>query len=282
MKDSQFQLPTISVLVATYNRADYLRICLACLCDQDYSGKWQIVVADDGSNDHTLDVISEAQRNPNAPKIIHCWHEHKLFRKAVILNEASRFANGELLFFLDSDCLPALNVLSVYAEHAAPDSFYLGGVYKLNQSFSKKTLGTMKRHEPIELLMEAAQHKNQNPKQGKGVFVRYWKSKLYIALKVRRPKIWGANFAVNRDVFEKINGFDENFVGWGQEDSDLRNRLVKGAYEAVALHTKSRVYHLWHPTDMEARSRPSGELNNRRYYIRPDIEVVCRKGLRKL
>lgn len=282
MKDSQFQLSTISVLVATYNRADYLRICLACLCDQDYSGKWQIVVADDGSNDHTLDVISEAQRNPNAPEIIHCWHEHKLFRKTVILNKASRAASGELLFFLDSDSLPALNVLSVYAEHAAPNSFYLGGVYKLNQSISKKILGTIKRPVPIELLKEAAQHKNQNPKQSTRVFIRYWKSKLYGTLKARRPKVWGANFAVNRDVFEEINGFDENYVGWGQEDSDLRNRLVKGGYRAVSLHTKARAYHLWHPTDIGARSRPNGEPNNRRYYTRPDVEVVCRKGLRRL
>jgi len=55
------KLPTISAVVATYNRADYLRISLACLAAQDYAGAWQIIVADDGSTDHTPDVISKAR-----------------------------------------------------------------------------------------------------------------------------------------------------------------------------------------------------------------------------
>lgn len=275
-------MPHISVLVATYNRGDYLRLCLACLCDQDYEGQWQIVIADDGSNDHTADMISETKGNRDAPEIFHCWQEHRLFRKAHILNKASRSAVGDLLVFLDSDCLPALNLLSTFAKNAVPDSFYLGGVYKLNQSFSREALGGLHQSSSKELLQHAAEAKNQNRKQRKKVFNRYWKSKLYTLLKVRRPKIWGANFAVNRDVFEKVNGFDENYVGWGQEDSDLRNRLVKGAFRAVPLHMKARAYHLWHPVDKEAKRRPSGEKNNRGYYKRSHMEVVCKKGLRKL
>jgi len=275
-------LPKISVLLATYNRADYLRLSLACLCRQDYKGPWQIVIADDGSNDHTAQVIGEAQRNPGAPEISHCRHAHQLFRKALILNKASRLATGELLLFLDGDCLPALDLLSVYASRKVAHAFYLGGVYKLGQGFSEKMLAASQPPDAAKLLKSAARYQNQGKHQARKVFERYCKSRLYTLLKVRRPKIWGANFAVNRDVFETVNGFDENYVGWGQEDSDLRNRLVKGAFRAVSMHTQARVYHLWHPVDAHARQRPGGEKNNRIYYKRAHVAVVCKNGIRKL
>ena len=35
------------------------------------------------------------------------------------------------------------------------------------------------------------------------------------------------NFAMDRGLFEALNGFDERFVGWGYEDSDLRDRAMR-------------------------------------------------------
>ena len=85
MKSRQGKLPSLSVLVATYNRADYLRIGLACLKAQDYAGDWQIIVADDGSTDHTAQVISQAATDAGRPEIKHCWRQHQLYRRAFIL-----------------------------------------------------------------------------------------------------------------------------------------------------------------------------------------------------
>ena len=60
------KLTSISAVVATYDRADYLRICLQCLMEQDYKGRYEIIVADDGSTDHTPEVISEARQKAGA------------------------------------------------------------------------------------------------------------------------------------------------------------------------------------------------------------------------
>ena len=284
MRSGRLKLPAISAIVATYNRAGYLRINLACLAAQNYKGRWQIIVADDGSTDHTPEVISEARSKNGAPEIRHCWHAHRMYRRAFILNQASRQADGDILIFLDSDCIPAEDLLATYAAHSAPNAFYLGGVYYLNQPFSETALQVHRSFVPQEFWTWSAQRLNQ--KKGTSIrnFKRYWKSRFYNAVKFRRPKIWGGNCAINRDVFEKINGYDENYVGFGQEDSDMRNRLLKGSYRVVPLHTTARVYHLWHPTDMEARIRPGGrvEFNNRQYYSRANLDVVCKNGLRKL
>jgi glycosyltransferase involved in cell wall biosynthesis len=276
------KLPSISVVVATYNRANYLRISLACLSKQDYQGEWQIIVADDGSTDHTPDVISEACSARKELEILHCWREHMNYRRAFILNEGSRMANGDILIFLDSDCIPAPNLLSTYAAHFAPDTFYLGGVYYLNQQISETVLQDYRSFSQREFWAWAAQSRNLKKGSAKRNFKRYWKSKLYMALHVRKPKIWGGNCAINHDVFKKINGYDENFAGYNKSDSDLRNRLVKGSYRAVPLHTKARSYHLYHQVEKWRTVPEIIDRSEHPYFKWPDPDVVCKNGLDKL
>jgi len=275
-------LPSISVVVATYDRADYLRICLECLISQDYEGHYDIIVADDGSTDHTPEVISEARRKAGALQIQHSWHEHDVYRRAYNLNEGSRMATGEILVFLDSDCLPDVNLLSAYAAFSEPASYYLGGVYFLNEEFTKAALKNNQIFSPQDFRAQAALPTNQRKGAATRVLKRLWKSKLHAALKVGQPKIWGGNFAVNRDLFEKINGFDENYFIVSQEDSDIRNRFVKGGYRGVALQTKARVFHLWHPIAEWRIHITENKLNDHKYYKRPNLEVVCKNGLLKL
>ena len=282
MKSETLDLPSLSVIVATYNRADYLQICLACLGTQDYKGRWQIIIADDGSTDHTADVLADARQNPGLPDLDYVRQEHTEFRKARILNMASLKASGDILVFLDCDCQPAANLLSVYGSHAAPDAYYLGGVFFLTQQFSRTWLQNCRSFSHEAFFARVDQVKNQKKGSARKVFKRYWKSRLYSALHVRKPKIWGGNFAVNREVFEKINGFDGNYVSFGQEDSDLRNRLLKGSYQTVCLHTKARAFHLWHPLSDWRADLAAKNLNDHKYYKRPDLDVVCKNGLKQL
>lgn len=57
--------------------------------------------------------------------------------------------------------------------------------------------------------------------------------------------------AVRRDLWEEVGGFDERFVGWGQEDVSFAHtaRLLRGWIE----RTPGKVYHLWHARSYEAR-----------------------------
>ncbi|HUT35511.1 MAG TPA: glycosyltransferase [Planctomycetota bacterium] len=272
----------VSVVVATYNRADYLRLCLACLRDQDYAGPWEIVVSDDGSTDHTAAVIAEARaRRPDIP-IAHRWHEHQSYRRAFTVNEGVRQSTGDLLVFLDSDCLPARDLVRTYVTRAVPRAYYLGGVWKLTRDFMERALASAAQAEPGPLLAEAAESHSQKPNARKRVRTRYWQSRLHALFGLGKPRIWGGNFALSREVFEAVNGLDENFVGYGQEDSDFRDRLVMSGCRPVCLHLKAVAYHLWHPLDMQARHEADGGRGNRVYYNRANVETVCRNGLRKL
>ena len=282
MESKKSKRPSISAIVATYNRADYLRISLACLSAQDYDGEWQIVVADDGSTDHTADVISAARSKFSGLDIQHCWHAHRNYRRAFILNAGSRRADGDILLFLDSDCIPAPDLLSTYAANFASDSFYLGGVYYLNRQLSGAMLQDGQSFSRRDFWARSAQSRNLKKGSAKRNFKRYWKSRLYIALKFRKPKIWGGNCAVNQDVFRKVNGYDENYAGYNKSDSDLRNRLVKGSYRAVPLQTKARAYHLYHPVEKWRTVPQILDQSEHPYFKWPDPAVICKNGLRKL
>ena len=34
------------------------------------------------------------------------------------------------------------------------------------------------------------------------------------------------SYALMKNSYIKVNGYDENYVGWGQEDDDFGNRLT--------------------------------------------------------
>jgi len=82
-------MTTVSALIATYNRAEFLDRCLESLYKQTY-GKIEIVVVDDGSTDGTKP----------------CGHQYRKIPHGGISrarNEAMAMATGEVFFIIDSD-----------------------------------------------------------------------------------------------------------------------------------------------------------------------------------
>jgi hypothetical protein len=91
----------------------------------------------------------------------------------------------------------------------------------------------------------------------------------------RRPKAIGLNLAVDRAIFEEVNGFDERYTRpYLGEDDDLRDRLMtlRPRPKVKNLFARNYVFHLYHPTKTGMRKA------NRAYYesARP---VRCVKGL---
>jgi hypothetical protein len=134
-------------------------------------------------------VIDDVRAFQPPCEILHCRHEHDLYRRAAILNKASLIASGDILVFLDSDCLATPNLLSTFVAHGERDSFCLGGVIKLNEAFTRQVLDHGESIDPAELLTRVSQTGNQAPKQKRRVWLRYLKSRFYTATKYRRPKI---------------------------------------------------------------------------------------------
>jgi glycosyltransferase involved in cell wall biosynthesis len=74
----------ISVIVATYNWPEALRLCLLSLITQT-DKNYEIIVADDGSQPPTKAVIDEISISSQIP-LQHLWQEDDGCRKTKILN----------------------------------------------------------------------------------------------------------------------------------------------------------------------------------------------------
>ena len=78
---------------------------------------------------------------------------------------------------------------------------------------------------------------------------------------------------------EYINGYDENFVGWGGEDEDITLRMIKAGFRGKSVIPTARLLHLWHPNELGTRSWQEG--SNVDYLYRKNIPVYCANGLKK-
>ena len=90
--------PYISIIIPVRNRPEEIAACLQSLSRLDYPGeRMEIIVVDDASDDHTPDVVS------TFPVRLIPLKERR--QASFCRNLAAQNAKGEILAFLDSDCL---------------------------------------------------------------------------------------------------------------------------------------------------------------------------------
>ncbi|MER3445446.1 MAG: glycosyl transferase [Candidatus Dadabacteria bacterium] len=90
-------MPRVSVIIPTYNRAEFLCSAITSVLNQTFQD-FEIIVVDDASNDGTYEVVSSF--NGNGIKYI----RHKINRGgAAARNTGIRASTGEYIAFLDDD-----------------------------------------------------------------------------------------------------------------------------------------------------------------------------------
>ena len=89
--------PTVSVVMPTFNRAEYLRDAIASVRAQTFED-WELIVVDDGSGDETRALLqSERDRRVT---VVFCTHTGN---PGVVRNRGIALARGKYVAFLDSD-----------------------------------------------------------------------------------------------------------------------------------------------------------------------------------
>jgi len=89
--------PLVSIVITTYNYADYLRTCLDSVLVQTYEN-YEIIVINDGSTDHTDEVIAPYLKNERIKYI-----KQKNAGQTVAKNNGIRQSSGDFIAFLDAD-----------------------------------------------------------------------------------------------------------------------------------------------------------------------------------
>jgi len=256
-----------SVIVSTYNRQDMLVKVLDGLRHQTIPAD-EIIIADDGSNPKTVKAIHKIINDfPTA--IHHIWQEDRGFRAALIRNKAIQKSSGDYLISLDGDCIPGKHFIEDHISLAENGYFFQGKRIlvgqKRAQSFTYQDIASMSK------LLKLAVSPHFSNKH------HLLRLPFFPALSSKRLSgIKSCNLAFFRKDIYSINGFNQDFVGWGREDSELAVRLYKFGLKKKEHPFKAICFHLWH------RENDRKQLSQNDKLLQEAIEsdgYVCSNGL---
>ena len=263
-----------TLVVAVYNRPEYLRLIFAACARQTYPD-FEIIVADDGSGPEIAAAVEEA-RSALGLAIQHLWHEDRGWRKNVMLNNAIRAARSDYLIFTDGDCLPhALFIADHMAEHGA-DRYLCGRRVETGPAWTAAL-----RLEDVEsgrferigarMWWDGITGSARRVEDG----LRFESPRLRNILHGSGRGMLGSNFSVHRDSLVAINGFDEEYDGPGcGEDSDVELRLGLLGLSPFSLRHRAIQIHLHH-----ARTDVPQRCLDRFAALQREPRLRCRRGL---
>ena len=240
----------VSVVVATYDRADALDAVLRGLSRQD-DHDFEVIVADDGSSEATRRTVEGWSGRIGVP-LKHVWHGDVGFRLAEIRNRAILASAGEICVFLDGDSIPRPGFVAAHRCLAEPGWFVAGNRVLLTQALSERVLRD--GLEP-ELWGAAAWCKARAAGDVNRVLplVPLPLGTLRRVNATRWEGARGGNLAIRKADLVRVDGFDAAFAGWGLEDSDIIVRLIRAGVRRKDGRFATGVVHLWHPEQDRAR-----------------------------
>jgi glycosyltransferase involved in cell wall biosynthesis len=198
----------ISVIIPTYNGAATLRQCLEAVLRSDYPD-YEVIVVDDCSTDATSQIVAEF------PCRVIC---HDVNRGAAVAkNTGAGAAEGDVIFFIDSDVVIRPDALSLIAEDLRDPSV-------------DAVVGLLDKEMPY-------------PEFG-SQFKNLWMHYTY----ARLPEFVGVFYtsvaAARKAVFDSLGGFDTHYTGASiTEDIELGMRLLSEGCR-VKLDKRLAVVHL--------------------------------------
>lgn len=191
--------PTLSVIIPTYNRAEFARACVQSLQHSGVSDI-EILVVDDGSTDDTAAVIAAF----NSKHVIYL--QQKNAGPAAARNNGFHHSRGKYVAFLDSDdeWLPGVapKMVELLETHRSVDVLFsdakMGNAKVGYQSF-------------VEIAGQAAflELPHQSPEPGFRIFER---TPFFRRMSVRNPVFIGA-LIMQREAFARAGMFDAELCG---------------------------------------------------------------------
>ena len=235
-------MPTVSLVISTFNREDALALCLDSVLGQSVLPE-EILVADDGSARKTELLVNSYQKLSRV-SLHHVWQPDEGYQLARIRNKAFARAKGEYIIQVDGDLILEKHFIKDHLRLATKNIFTSGTRVMLDAELTRRLL--TREIEARDIL----QHKAHIGKK-----YNAWRnltlSKLLYHLN-SSPKnykyVLGCNMAFWKKDLITVNGYNEAITGWGKEDNELAVRLQNAGVKLRLLKHAAVAYHLHHPT----------------------------------
>lgn len=250
-----------SIITSTYNSPEWLAKVLYGYNNQTYR-LFEIVIADDGSSQETLDLIDSIRKEVFYP-IIHVWHEDNGFQKSQILNKAIKKCNAPYIIMSDGDCIPRLDFVEIHVKHRERGFFLSGGYFMLpmhiSNLISKQDIYEGNCFNLKWLKSKGLKTSFKNNKLTSKGF-KSWILNLFTPTNAS----WnGHNASGWKNDILAINGFDER-MQYGGQDRELGERLFNYGLKSKQIRYSAICVHLDHPRGYKTKESIDKNLEIRR------------------
>lgn len=219
----------VSVIIVNYNTKELTKNCLASIFEKTKDIDFEVIVSDNGSTDGSIEMIKS-----DFPQVVLIENNVNLgFGKAN--NIAAKIAKGKYLLFLNSDTILLNNAVKEFFDRAVDEkeSVILGSylcdaeekICNSYGSFMNPFIFIIKKnvYDFYPKILQWRLSKLQNKKYAK------------TSLKEKKVDfITGADLFIKKEDFNKINGFDENFFMYF-EDEDLCRTAKKNEIQCKII-----------------------------------------------
>jgi len=221
---------SVALLITTYQWPEALRAVLKSIELQSVKPD-QIIVADDGSSAETRDSVLIMN---SKFKLEYAWQPDRNFRAARSRNLGISRITTDYLIIIDWDCLLPPNFIQNHLNLAAKGKIVAGSRVLLDAQHTDQILN------------------NPTNQAILGAFQSYKFKHLYCGslrdfIRNNWTTVRTCNLGLHTEDAYLVHGFDENYVGWGLEDSDFVLRLQKqnikirnGRYCCAVAHLHHR------------------------------------------
>lgn len=232
-----------SVIISTYNNPKWLEKVLWGYNQQTYKN-FEVVIADDGSDGATKDLIEAIKTKVDFP-IQHIWHADYGFQKTIILNKATVACKGNYLIYSDGDCIPRKDFIEVHTKYRERGYFLSGGYFKLpmtiSQTITKDDIENQNCFDIQWLKQRGLKSSFKNNKVTAKGF-----SETLLNRFTPTTATWnGHNSSAYKSDILEVNGFDER-MQYGGEDRELGERLFNFGLKAKQIRYSAICLHLDH------------------------------------
>jgi hypothetical protein len=174
------------------------------------------------------------------------------------------------VLYTDGDCVPAANLVEVHRREFEPHKMLIGGYLRVRAEIGDAA---------DEAWVARGEHERLRGRRERLMLLRrhlknHWQIR---TRRRRRPHNLGLNMSLARADLLRVNGYDENYRGWGNEDGDLRERLKRVGVWPKSIWTRAVVYHLDHPVEPTRKDR----ARNLAYSRRKGIPIFAEAGIVK-
>lgn len=184
-----------SIVIPTFNRPERLKQCLQAISQMDFpKACFEVVVVDDGSPESMGPIVDEFKS-----QITTRFVRQSNAGPAAARNTGASMAQGHFLVFTDDDCRPDPQWLTSTKATIQDHPKALIGGHTIN-ALPENVFSTAS-----QLLIEYLYDYYNDRKQGRMFFA-------------------SNNFAVPRELYQKLNGFDTTFPLAAGEDREFCDR----------------------------------------------------------